>query len=117
SNPILTPGPAAWDANSVLHCSIVRDNKGFKLYDTGEAAPGYAFRSIGLDGPPLIQPDKPYDRGYCQGPSVIYQAESKSYFEYYNGAAAGYPTMERVTLNLAVFPAADLAKLRLLPAP
>ena len=47
---------------------------------------------------------------------MIYEPKSQSYFVYYNGAASGDPAQERVTINLAVFPAAELAKLRLLPA-
>src|SRR5262249_24492786 len=70
ANPILTPGPAAWEAGNVLDCSIIRDDKGYKLYYTGEAAPGYAFRSIGVAlsadgihwkkyaGNPLISPSR-----------------------------------------------------------
>jgi len=69
-----------------------------------------------LDGPPLIQPGKqPYDRGYCQAPSVLYDAKSQAYFVYYNGSNRN-DDQERVTINLAIFPAAELAKLRLLPA-
>ncbi|MBI1917234.1 MAG: hypothetical protein HYS12_21220 [Planctomycetes bacterium] len=116
-------GKLSADESRLLYGEVVYDPKAkqFRMWHDRGPAITYAVSRDGvrwqdLDGPPLIQPDKPYDRGYCQGPSVIYQAESKSYFVYYNGAAAGYPATERVTINLAVFPAADLEKLRLLPA-
>ena len=53
---------------------------------------------------------------HIQFEAVVFDAGSQSYFVYYNGCAEGYPARERVTINLAVFPVAELAKLPLRPA-
>ena len=66
-----------------------------------------------FDGPPLIQPGEPYDRGYCQAPSVLYHANSRAYYVYYNGATSGDPEKEQVTINLAIIPRAHVTGLRL----
>lgn len=83
---------------------------------------GYAVSRDGIlwqdhAGPPLIQPGEPYDRGYCQAPTVIYDPESQSYLVYYNGATSGDPEKERVTINLAIFRRDELVGLPLKPAP
>jgi predicted GH43/DUF377 family glycosyl hydrolase len=116
-------GKLSEDESRLLDGAVVYDPaaKLFRMWHDRGSAINYAVSRDGLrwqdhDGPPLIQPDQPYDRGYCQAPTVLYDPPSRSYFVYYNGATSGEPDKERVTINLAVFPEADLTKLRLLPA-
>lgn len=103
ANPILKPGSAHWEAHNVLHCSIVRDDVGYKLYYTGEAAPGYAFRFIGVAvsddgirwqrhaGNPVIAPSRniksdEFDNVHCHTPTVLYRRDSKPRYQmWYSG--------------------------------
>jgi len=115
-------GKLSDDESRLLYGEVVYDQEAklFRMWHDRGPTISYATSRDGihwqdLDGPPLIQPGAAYDRGYCQAPSVVYEPKSQSYFVYYNGATGGGPNDEFVTINLAVFPAADLAKLRLLP--
>jgi predicted GH43/DUF377 family glycosyl hydrolase len=103
ANPVLKPGPAAWDSLNVLHCAVLRDDEGYKMYYTGETKPGYAFRSIGLAtsrdgarwekhrGNPLITPSRniksdEFDNVHCHTPTVLYRRDAKPRYQmWYSG--------------------------------
>jgi predicted GH43/DUF377 family glycosyl hydrolase len=103
SNPVLGPGPGDWDGHNVLHCAVLRDDDGYKMYYTGEARPGYAFRSIGLavsrDGVhwekhpnnPLIAPSRniqsdEFDNVHCHTPTVLYRRDATPRYQmWYSG--------------------------------
>jgi predicted GH43/DUF377 family glycosyl hydrolase len=103
ANPVLKRGPGDWDGQNVLHCAVLEDAEGFKMYYTGEARPGYAFRSINLavsrDGirwekhprNPLIAPSRniqsdEFDNVHCHTPTVLYRPDARPRYQmWYSG--------------------------------
>ena len=115
-------GKLSHDESRLLYGEVIYDPQAklFRMWHDRGPTITYAVSRDGirwqdLDGPPLIQPGEPYDRGYCQAPSVLYDPKSRSYWVYYNGASSGEADKEHVTINLAVFPESELATLRFQP--